>query len=129
MQKDERLARDLNGRLFADRKPNDQAREQLKDLEEKRQHQKDQERDYNRDIFQLAKDYKRKVEEFNSLLISFANERNDLNFSLQSLNIDSITEKALHDLELQKSDKYRTQITILKDSVKYLEAQIEQKKK
>ena len=118
MQKDERLARDLNGRLFADRKPNDQAREQLKDLEEKRQHQKDQERDYNRDIFQLAKDYKRKVEEFNSLLISFANERNDLNFSLQSLNIDSITEKALHDLELQKSDKYRTQITILKDSVK-----------
>ena len=39
--KDERLAKDVNGRVFADRKPNDDAREQLRDTEERRQNQRD----------------------------------------------------------------------------------------
>ena len=64
IQKDERLARDLNSRAFAERKNNDILREQVKEAEEKRQHQRDQERDYNRDIYQLAKEYQRKVDEF-----------------------------------------------------------------
>jgi hypothetical protein len=59
------LCREVNARVFVDRSNTDQAREGLRGLEEKRQHLKDQERDSNRDIYQLAKEYKRKVEEFN----------------------------------------------------------------
>eukprot|EP00347_Sterkiella_histriomuscorum_P003031 403365858 len=129
LSKEERLSRDLNSRVFADHKPNDQMREQLKEADDKRQNQRDQERDYNRDIFQLAKDYKRKVEEFNSLLISYASERNDLSFQLQSLNTDLIADRAFNDLDIQKSEKFKTQIALLKDTVKSLEAQIEDKKK
>lgn len=90
----------MNSRVFVDHKPNDHLREQLKELDDKRQNQRDQERDYNRDIYQLAKEYKRKVEEFNSLLISYANERNDLSHQIQSLNIDLISERALNDIDV-----------------------------
>lgn len=48
---EERLAREINSRMFADRKGNEQLREQVKEVEDKRQQQKDQERDYNRDIY------------------------------------------------------------------------------
>lgn len=42
---------------------NDSKREQIKDIEDKRQAQVDQERDYVRDIEVLAQEYKRKVAE------------------------------------------------------------------
>jgi hypothetical protein len=38
---EERLSRELNARTYADRKPNEALREQLRDLEEKRQQQRD----------------------------------------------------------------------------------------
>jgi hypothetical protein len=36
IQKEERLNKDLNSRVFADKKQNEEVREQLRDVEEKR---------------------------------------------------------------------------------------------
>lgn len=127
--KEERSAHETNARTYADRKPNEQAREQLREVEEKRQNQRDQERDYNRDIYQLAKDYKRKVAEFNSLLLSYAAERNDLEHELASLSCDIQAEKSLFELEIQKAEKSRSQILSSRESIKALESQIQDKKK
>ena len=41
LQKEERSAGDLNGRVFAERRANEQAREELKEVEERRQQQRD----------------------------------------------------------------------------------------
>lgn len=58
--------------MLVDHKPNDQLREQLREMDAKRHDQIDRERDFNRDIFQFSKDYKRKVEEYNALLETYA---------------------------------------------------------
>lgn len=129
IQKDERLLRDLNSRVLADHKPNEQLREQLRDLDSRRHDQLDRERDYNRDIYQLAKDYKRKVEEYNALLQTYSKERNDLQVQLQSLGFDLVSEKALQELGAQKQEKSRVHIENVKETVKALEKQIEEKKK
>lgn len=129
IQKDERLTRDLNSRFQADHKPNEQMREQLSEIIVKRHDQIDRERDFNRDIFQFSKDYKRKVDEYNALLETHAKERNDLNIQLQSLGIDLVSERALQELNTQKQEKTRVQIDNLKESIKGLEKQIDDKKK
>ena len=88
----------MNARVFVDRKNNEEVRAHLKDLEDKRQNQKDQERDYTRDIYQLAKEYKRTVDEFNTLLLEYSAERNGLYHLFLSYQGEFAAEKAMYDI-------------------------------
>jgi Arc/MetJ-type ribon-helix-helix transcriptional regulator len=53
-------------------------RDALRELEGRRQALKDQERDLNRDIYQMAMSYQRKVNEFDTLLSDYSRDSDHL---------------------------------------------------
>jgi len=64
--------------MLAERKINGQSKDSLRELEIKKQSLKDQERDLNRDIYQMAQTYQRKVHEFDVLLSEYSKEASSI---------------------------------------------------
>lgn len=64
--------------MQAERQIGMQFRDSLRELESKKQSLKDQERDLNRDIYQMAQTYQRKVDEFDVLLSEYSKESSSI---------------------------------------------------
>jgi SMC interacting uncharacterized protein involved in chromosome segregation len=88
---------------------------------------KDQERDLNRDIYTMAQTYQRKVDEFDVLLSEYSREASGIESKIRGFQVELNSESALTQLEVDKAEIYREQIAMVKDRIKYLQAQLEQK--
>jgi chromosome segregation ATPase len=94
-------------------------RDALRELEGRRQALKDQERDLNRDIYQMAMSYQRKVNEFDTLLSDYSRDSDHLESQISTLQVDLSTEDTFIQLENDRSDVFKEQIQAAKDKVKF----------